>query len=58
MPPTADEICLGVDSNKANLLDLEDVTKVHVANGRVVLVGKELSNWETADTGVFYWVKS
>ena len=54
MPPTEEEICLAVDSNKENLLDLEDVTKVHVANGRVVRIGKELSNWETADTGVFY----
>ena len=53
-PPTEEEICLAVDSNKENLLDLEDVTKVHVANGRVVRIGKELSDWETADTGVFY----
>ena len=53
-PPTEEEICLAVDSNKEALLDLEDVTKVQVANGRVVRIGKELSDWETADTGVFY----
>jgi len=53
-PPAEEEICLAVDSNKENLLDLEDVTKVHVVNGRVVQIGKELSDWETADTGVFY----
>lgn len=53
-PPTEEEICLAVDSNKEGLLDLEDVTKVQVANGRVVRIGKDLSEWETADTGVFY----
>ena len=30
------------------------MTKVQVANGRVVRIGKELSEWKTADTGVFY----
>ena len=54
IPPTEEEICLAVDLNKENLLDLEDVTKVHLANGRVVRIGKELSDWEAADTGVFY----
>jgi len=54
LPPTEEEICLAVDSNKEGLLDLEDVTKVQVKNGRVVRIGKELSEWETADTGVFY----
>ncbi len=54
IPPTEEEICLAVDSNKKNLLDLKDVTKVHLANGRVVRIGKELSDWEAADTGVFY----
>ena len=34
-PPTEEEICLAVDSNKEDLLDLEDVTKVQVVNGRV-----------------------
>ena len=53
-PPTEQEICLALDSNKEGLLDLEDVTKVNVANGRVVRIGKELSEWDTADTGVFY----
>ncbi len=54
IPPTEEEICVAVDWNKENLLDLEDATKVHVANGRVVRIGKELSDWEAADTGVFY----
>ena len=54
IPPTEEEICLAVDSNKKGLLDLEDVTKVHLANGRVARIGKELSDWEAADTGVFY----
>ena len=54
VPPGEDEICLAVDSNKKGLLDLEDVTKVHVANGRVAGIGKALSHWEAADTGVFY----
>ena len=53
-PPTEEEICLAVDSHKKGLLDLDDVTKVQVKNGRVVRIGKELSEWETADTGVFY----
>ena len=53
-PPAEAEICLAVDSNKEDLLDVEDVTKVQVADGRVVRIGKELSEWETADTGVFY----
>ena len=54
IPPTEEEICVAVDWNKENLLDLEDATKVHVANGRVVRIGKELSDWEAADTGVLY----
>jgi len=53
-PPREEEICLAVDSNKEGLLDLEDVTKVQVVNGEVVQIGKELSEWDTADTGVFY----
>ena len=43
IPPTEEEICLAVDLNKENLLDLEDVTKVHLANGRVV------PDWERAE---------
>jgi CDP-L-myo-inositol myo-inositolphosphotransferase len=54
VPPTEKEICLAVDSNKEGLLDLEDVTKVQVANGRVVRIGKDLRDWNVADTGVFY----
>ncbi len=53
-PPGEDEICLAVDSNKENLLDLEDVMKVDVANGRVARIGKGLRDWDVADTGVFY----
>ena len=47
----ASGLLIPLDSNKEGLLDLRDVTKVKVANGRVVRIGKELSEW---DTGVFY----
>jgi len=54
VPPREDEICLAVDSNKENLLDLEDVMKVQVEHGRVTRIGKDLRDWDVADTGVFY----
>ena len=53
-PPREGEICLAVDSNKERLFDLEDVMKVRLCNGRVERIGKELTAWEAADTGVFY----
>jgi len=53
-PPLEGEICLGVDLDTQNLFDVEDVTKVQLSDGHVAGIGKELANWDAADTGVFY----
>lgn len=54
MPPKKGEICLAVDRSKDPLGDLEDVTKVRLRGDRVVGIGKELSEWDGSDTGVFF----
>ncbi len=49
-----DEVCLAIDRNTANpLVDLGDVTKVQVVEGKVADIGKDLAEYNAFDTGVF-----
>ncbi|MCH8965303.1 MAG: NTP transferase domain-containing protein [Planctomycetes bacterium] len=52
--PEQGEISLAVDRNKAGVFDVEDVTKVVTSDDRVVRIGKNLAEWDAADTGVFF----
>ncbi len=47
------QVCLAVDRDRGAILDERDVTKTVVSDGRVVRVGKNLADWNAADTGVF-----
>ncbi len=50
--PVSGEICLAVDRAKADIFDLDDVTRVQIANGRLQAIDKKLQEWDAADTGV------
>jgi choline kinase len=52
-PVTDRESVLGVDYRVDACFDLEDATKVEVAGGRVIEIGKELDDYDALDTGVF-----
>ena len=52
--PEHGEICLAIDHDKAGVFDVDDVTKVVTSDGRVVCIGKDLEEWDAADTGVFF----
>jgi len=53
-PPGPDEVCLAVDRDLDGLFDVPDVTKVRTrADGSFEAIGKELEDWDAADTGVF-----
>ena len=52
--PGAGAVRLAVDRDKAAVFDLEDVTRVRLAEGRIAGIGKGLASWDAADTGVFY----
>ena len=52
--PEHGEICMAIDRDKAGVFDVEDVTKVVTSDGRVVSIGKDLEEWDAADTGVFF----
>jgi CDP-L-myo-inositol myo-inositolphosphotransferase len=48
------EIALGVDGDTGNpLVDMEDVTRVKMENGRIRGIGKGLANFNGFDTGIF-----
>lgn len=48
------DLALAVDQKLSNpLVDLEDVTRVHCKNGRIVAIGKQLSRYNAFDTGCF-----
>jgi len=53
-PPSAGEIVLAVDGCKEAILDPEDLTKVCRRNNRVTAIGKDLTEWDAGDTGLFY----
>ncbi len=52
-PPAHGEIRLAVDGDKAAIFDIEDVTRVVVADGRIAGIGKMIEPWDAGDTGVF-----
>lgn len=52
-PFRSGEILLGVDKNLGQIFDLDDVTKVQLNGHHVTSIGKELSNYNAFDTGVF-----
>ncbi len=54
-PPAPGETVLAVDYDLANpLVDLDDVTRVAVTDGRIGRVGKGLDAYDAYDTGLFY----
>lgn len=53
-PPNSGEIILGVDYQKDEIFDLDDLTKVSIKKGRVTRIGKDLKSWTAGDTGLFY----
>jgi CDP-L-myo-inositol myo-inositolphosphotransferase len=52
---SGDEIILAVDRNiKSNkLIDIDDVTKVLVEGNKITAIGKNISNYNAYDTGIF-----
>ena len=53
-PPTDGEIALAVDADTRNpLVDLKDVTRVKVEEGKISDIGKGLADFNGFDTGVF-----
>lgn len=54
-PIASDEIILAVDysisTNK--LINVSDATKVQTCNGKIIDIGKNLSNYDAYDTGIF-----
>jgi choline kinase/phosphatidylglycerophosphate synthase len=51
-PPTPGEIHLAVDCDKDAIFDLDDVTRVKMANQRIQAIDKNLGDWDAGDTGV------
>ncbi len=48
------EVLLAVDTNKNNpLIDIDDVTKVHVKDGDIINIGKTIDDFNAFDTGIF-----
>ncbi|MEH6823233.1 MAG: NTP transferase domain-containing protein [Motiliproteus sp.] len=48
------EIALGIDGDTRNpLVDMEDVTRVQVADGKIRDIGKQLTDFNGFDTGIF-----
>jgi len=54
-PPKPGECLLAVDRNLEEVFDLEDATKVRLAEDeRIEYIGKALTDFNAVDTGVFY----
>jgi len=52
--PPQGGLLLGVDRNLNNpMIDLDDVTKVHSDNGHIRHIGKQLTDYDAYDTGIF-----
>ncbi len=50
-----DDVILGVDIRKnSDIIDINDVTKVKFENKKIIDIGKELTEFDGYDTGVFY----
>jgi choline kinase/phosphatidylglycerophosphate synthase len=53
-PLNEDEILLAVDTDMSNpMVDIEDVTKVHMKDGHILNIGKTIDNCNGFDTGIF-----
>ncbi len=51
---TREEIALAVDSNTCNpLVDMEDVTRIKMEDGKIHNIGKGLADFNGFDTGIF-----
>ncbi len=50
--PAPGEMCLAVDRDKNGIFDLDDVTRVKIADGRIRKIEKTLDDWDAGDTGV------
>lgn len=49
-----DKIVLGVDGDTCNsAVDMEDVTRVRTQNGKILDIGKDLTDFNGFDTGIF-----
>lgn len=51
-PPGPGEMRLAIDRDKDGIFDLDDVTRVSTDGDRIAAIGKNLSAWDAADTGV------
>jgi len=48
------EVLLAVDTDKNNpLIDMDDVTKVHIKDGDILNIGKTIDDFNAFDTGIF-----
>ena len=52
-PLLTGEVILGVDSKLDRIFDLEDVTKVKRDGDHIVAIGKDLTDYDAFDTGMF-----
>jgi myo-inositol-1-phosphate synthase len=52
--PEAGHMLLAADYDKADLLDVDDVTKVKTNALDIAAINKALSDWDCSDTGVMY----
>ncbi|MDA0710050.1 MAG: NTP transferase domain-containing protein [bacterium] len=53
IPISEREAVLGVDSNLGGIFDMEDATKVLLSGDRIEKIGKELTDFNAVDTGMF-----
>jgi CDP-L-myo-inositol myo-inositolphosphotransferase len=48
------EVLLAVDTDQNNpLIDMDDVTKVHIKDGSILTIGKTIDDFNAFDTGIF-----
>ena len=53
-PLNEGEVLFAVDTDKNNpLVNMEDVTKVHITNGHIINIGKNIDDFNGFDTGLF-----
>ena len=53
-PPSDGKITLAVDSDVDNIFDIPDLTKINILRGKILNIGKDLTEWNAGDTGLFY----